>query len=137
MVFSKIRAAFSAALTSAILFATWATTAIAAVPFVQPELPGLQLLVEYQDRLAILLVAGFAGAFCTAFWFPKETATKRFTAIVLSSISAMFVGGAIATGISAFGVSEFYAFLFAGFVAGTADPMLYRTLSAKLGEKVL
>ena len=85
-----------------------------------PELPGIGMVIEVKDELAVLAFSGVAGAFSKAVMFPVAGWRKRAAYGLSSAISAVFLGGVVGAIAAAFGAPEVYAFLAAGFLTGFA-----------------
>lgn len=94
--------------------------ASAAAVTLGPDLPGVGMLVEVKDELAVLAVSGVAGAFAKAVLFPVRGWRKRAAYGLTSAVSAVFLGGLVGAIAVGFGADPVFAFLAAGFLTGFA-----------------
>lgn len=97
-----------------------AQAASAAVVAAAPSVPGIEMLAEVQDELAILVFSGVAGAFAKAVMFPQKGWRNRAIYGFSSAISAVFLGGLLGAIAANFGAQDVYAFLASGFLTGFA-----------------
>ena len=100
-----------------VLFVQVAAQAVATVA---PELPGVEMLAEVRDELAILAFSGVAGAFCKAVMFPRGGWKSRTLYGASSAFTAVFLGGVVGALLVKLGAPEVYSFLGAGFLMGFA-----------------
>lgn len=100
-----------------VLFVQATTTALTAAA---PDVPGVAMLADVRDELAILAFSGVAGAFTKAVMFPQSGWRKRAMYGLSSAISAVFLGGVVGVIAVKLGTPEVYAFLAAGFLTGFA-----------------
>lgn len=98
-----------------VLFVQAAGAAVAAAA---PDMPGVEMLLEVKDELAILAFSGVAGAFTKAVMFPQYGWRRRTVYGLSSAISAVFLGGVVGAIAVKFGAIEVYAFLASGFLTG-------------------
>ncbi len=89
-----------------------ATAALASV--LDPAL--FPWLEDVQDQLAMLAIAGLAGAYVKAAMFPHPRWRERLRQGMASAISAVFLGGLMGTIVAEFVGHDVYAFLAAGFL---------------------
>lgn len=85
-----------------------------------PSVPGIEMLAEVQDELAILAFSGVAGAFAKAVMFPQKGWRNRAIYGFSSAISAVFLGGLLGAVAANLGAQDVYAFLASGFLTGFA-----------------
>jgi len=109
--------------------------ASAVVVAAAPELPGIGMLVEVKDELAVLAFSGVAGAFSKAVMFPVFGWRKRAAYGLSSAISAVFLGGVVGAIAAGFGAPEVYAFLAAGFLTGFAGKEGISSMQQKIMGK--
>lgn len=102
---------------SPVLFMQAAATAAAAAA---PDLPGVSMLADVRDELAILAFSGVAGAFTKAVMFPQAGWRKRAIYGLSSATSAVFLGGVVGAIAVKLGAPEVHAFMAAGFLTGFA-----------------
>ncbi len=100
-----------------VLFVQAAGTAIAVVA---PDMPGVQMVLDVKDELAVLAFSGAAGAFIKAVMFPMSGWRRRAVYGLSSAVAAVFLGGVIGALAVKLGATEIYAFLAAGFLTGFA-----------------
>ena len=109
--------------------------ASAVVVAVAPDLPGVGMLVEVKDELAVLAFSGLAGAFTKAVMFPLAGWRKRAVYGLSSAISAVFLGGVVGAIATGFGAPEVYSFLASGFLMGFAGKEGISSLQQRLMGK--
>lgn len=100
-----------------------------------PEVPGVGMLVDVQDELAVLAFSGVAGAFAKAVMFPVSGWRRRAAYGLTSAISAVFLGGVVGAAAVGFGAPEVYAFLAAGFLTGFAGKEGIASMQQKIMGK--
>lgn len=73
-------------------------------------------VIDGNPNLLALSLAGAAGAYVNAVWFPLDTWRQRFAQGLASSLAAMFMGGAAGVVLHNMVGTGVWGFAFAGFV---------------------
>lgn len=86
---------------------------------------------DIMTALQLLAVSGIAGAFFRAALAPEQQWKRRVIQGIAGAMSAIFIGGVVASMINSFVDAGVYSYLAAGFIMGSGGELAVKAIQDK------